>query len=74
MKHTPAHRIEPVDTTGCGDVFHGAFCHGLAQGWPIKQIIPFANAAAAIKATRTGGWLAVPTLQEVHDILGGPTT
>ncbi len=28
VKHLAAHAIEPVDTTGCGDVFHGAFCHG----------------------------------------------
>lgn len=74
IKHTPAHQIEPVDTTGCGDVFHGAFCHGLVQRWPIEQILRFANAAAAIKATRTGGWAAVPTLEEVQEILKGATT
>ncbi len=74
IRQTSAHRIEPVDTTGCGDVFHGAFCHGLARGWPIDRIIPFANAAAAVKATRTGGWLAVPTRQEVEKILEGATT
>lgn len=74
IKHTLAHRIEPVDTTGCGDVFHGAFCHGLVQRWPMEQIIRFANAAAAIKATRTGGWTAVPALEEVQEILEGATT
>ena len=71
IEHTLAHRIEPVDTTGCGDVFYGAFCHGLVQRWPMEQIIRFANAAAAIKATRTGGWAAVPTLEEVQEILEG---
>lgn len=69
VQHVRAHRIEPVDTTGCGDVFHGAFCHGLAQAWPIERIVRFANAAAAVKATRTGGWAAVPTRDEVERIL-----
>jgi sulfofructose kinase len=69
VTHLPAHRIEPVDTTGCGDVFHGAFCHGLAAGWSVERIIRFANAAAAVKATRTGGWAAVPTKEEVQQLL-----
>ncbi len=73
ITHTRAHRIEPVDTTGCGDVFHGAFCHGLVQRWPMDQIIRFANAAAAIKATRTGGWAAVATPDEVQELLKGAT-
>ena len=72
VKHVPGHRIEPVDTTGCGDVFHGAHCHGLAVGWTIEHIIHFANAAAAVKATRTGGWAAVPTSEEVQQILERP--
>jgi ribokinase len=71
--HTPPHSVDPVDTTGCGDVFHGAFCHGLAQGWPIERVIPFANAAGAIKATRTGGWAAVPTPEEVQRMLAAAT-
>lgn len=71
INHILAHRIEPVDTTGCGDVFHGAFCHGLVQGWEMERILRFANAAGAIKATRTGGWAAVPTPEEVQEILDG---
>lgn len=69
VQHVRAHQIEPADTTGCGDVFHGAFCHGLAAGWDVERIIHFANAAAAVKATRTGGWAAVPTLAEIQRIL-----
>ena len=69
VQHVAAHSIKPVDTTGCGDVFHGAFCHALVAGWPIAQIVRFVNAAAAIKATRTGGWSAVPCLQEIEAIM-----
>jgi sulfofructose kinase len=74
VKHVPAHGIEPVDTTGCGDVFHGAYCHGLSAGWRTERIIHFANAAAAVKATRTGGWAAVPTREEIQQILEGNPT
>ena len=69
VRHLPAHPVRPVDTTGCGDVFHGVFCHGVAQGWPVERVIAYANAGAAIKATRTGGWLAVPTREEIETLL-----
>ena len=69
MHHHPAHKVKAIDTTGCGDVFHGSYCHGVAQDWPIDKIIAYASAAAAIKATRTGGWLAVPTIQEVEEMM-----
>ncbi len=44
-----------VDTTGCGDVFHGAYAFALAQGWPLERRIQVASHAAALKATRSGG-------------------
>jgi len=72
VRHLPAHAVTPVDTTGCGDVFHGVFCHGLAAGWPIERILAWSNAAAAIKATRKGGWAAVPTTQEIEHMLDSP--
>ena len=72
VHHHPAYKIQPIDTTGCGDVFHGVFCYGVAQGWPIEKTIEYATAAAAIKATRSGGWLAVPTLDEIQDMLRHP--
>lgn len=70
VRHLKAHPVKAVDTTGCGDVFHGVFCHGLAQGWPVERILAWANAGAALKATRTGGWAAVPTADEIRRLLG----
>ncbi|HOB73112.1 MAG TPA: PfkB family carbohydrate kinase [Phycisphaerae bacterium] len=69
VRHQPAHKVKAVDTTGCGDVFHGIFCHGLARGWPIEKTIQWASAGAAIKAGRVGGWMAVPTVEEIEDML-----
>lgn len=76
IRHQAAHPVRAVDTTGCGDVFHGIFCHGIARGWPIEKIIEWANAGAAVKAGRVGGWMAVPTVEEIEAMLhpgDGPT-
>ena len=52
--------VEVVDTTGAGDVYHGAFIYGLLRGWASRDVARFANAAAAIKCTRLGGRAALP--------------
>jgi sugar/nucleoside kinase (ribokinase family) len=49
-QHHPAFPVEPADTTGCGDVFHGAYAARLARGDDLEQRIRFASAAAALKA------------------------
>jgi len=57
----PGFNVQVVDTTGAGDVFHGAFIYGLLQNWSSKRIAQFANAVAAIKCTGVGGRAAIPT-------------
>lgn len=58
--HQPAFHVQVVDTTGCGDVFHGAYAAALAQGESLPGAIRLASAAAAIKATRPGGRAGIP--------------
>lgn len=65
----PAFRIQARDTTGCGDVFHGAYALALARQLPLTERIQFASAAAALKATRHGGQAAIPTPTEVKTLL-----
>jgi sulfofructose kinase len=55
-----------ADTTGAGDVFHGAFVFGIVQGWDLRRTCDFANIAAAIKCRGLGARDPVPTLQEVE--------
>lgn len=69
IRHTPAPKIEAVDTLAAGDVFHAGFAVGLTQGWPTDRTIAFASAAAAIKCTRFGGRLGAPTRAEVEAFL-----
>ena len=67
--HQPAFEVNVVDTTGCGDVFHGAFAFGLARNWPLRRIVEFASAVAAMKARRLGGRAGIPTRDEAEAFL-----
>ena len=67
--HQPAMRVAVVDTTGCGDVFHGAYAAGLAQGLELPDRVRLASAAAALKATRRGGQAGSPTRAAVDRFL-----
>ena len=60
--------VDAVDTTGAGDVFHGAFICGLVRGWTIDEIFTFANTVAGLKCRKPGGRSA-PTLPEVEAYL-----
>lgn len=57
----PAFSVEVVDTTGCGDVFHGAYALGVARGLDLEARCRLASAAAALAATRVGGRTGIPT-------------
>jgi sulfofructose kinase len=65
VRRCPAFRVEAVDTTGCGDVFHGAFTFGLARGWDVARNARFASAVAALKCRALGGRTGIPTYDEV---------
>ncbi len=65
----PAFPVHVVDTTGAGDVFHGAFIYGLTQGWQFEKILVFANAVAALKCTRPGGREGIPDLETTYAFL-----
>lgn len=71
-RHQPAFRVEVVDTTGCGDVFHGAYAACLSRGLGIGDRVRVASAAAAIKATRPGGQKGIPSAAEVDEFLNRP--
>lgn len=71
IQHGPAFSVRACDTTGCGDVFHGAYAAALAWGWELHERLRFAAAAAAVKATRAGGQAGCPTHAEVDEFLAG---
>jgi len=67
--HVPGFPVEVVDTTGGGDVFHGAFLYGLLQGWEAHDILRFANAVSALKCTALGGRSGIPRIEQVQSFL-----
>lgn len=69
--HRAAFRVQAVDTTGCGDVFHGAYATALCRGMAMEERIRFASAAAAIKAGQPGGQRGAPTGRQVEELLAG---
>ena len=65
----PAFPITPIDTTGAGDTFCGAFAAQLSQGASVTQAVRFACAAAALACTQAGAQSSIPTRDAVHAFL-----
>lgn len=60
LKHQPGFSVNVVDTTGAGDVFHGALAISLARQNARAEAVRFASAVAALKCTRPGGRAGIP--------------
>lgn len=67
--YQPAFPVNVKDTTGAGDVFHGAFIFGLLEQWELKHVLKFASAVAALKCKQLGGRSGIPDLQTVNHFL-----
>jgi sulfofructose kinase len=52
--YSPAFVVNCVDTTGAGDVFHGAYCYGVLQGLSLRDTLDLSNAMAALNCTAIG--------------------
>jgi len=68
-KHHKAFKVNAVDTTGCGDVFHGAYAFGLARNMSLEERIRFASATAALKASGDAGLAGIPSYEKVRRFL-----
>lgn len=62
----PAFHINAVDTTGAGDVFHGAFLYGLVHGWRIEEILEFSCAAAALNCEALGARGGIASIRKIE--------
>ena len=58
----PPFKVDVVDTTGAGDVFHGAYDYAYLQGWDAARCARFASAASAVKCTHLGGRAGIANL------------
>ncbi len=68
--HQPAFEVSPVvDTTGAGDVYHGAFAYGLSLGYGLEENMRFAAAVAALKCLALGGRTGIPSFAEARRLM-----
>jgi sulfofructose kinase len=65
MKSLPAYPVNALDTTGAGDVFHGAFAYGVLNGFTLLDNLHFSSAAAALSVQSLGGQISIPELNRV---------
>jgi ribokinase len=65
----PAFPVHAVDTTGCGDVYHGAYAVGLARRLDLAGCMRLASAAAALKCRALGGRAGLPTAAQLDAFL-----
>ena len=68
-EHVPTFRIKSIDTTAASDVFNGALAVALVEGKNFYESVRFANAAAALSATRLGAQPSIPGRKEVLEML-----
>lgn len=68
IKISPALKIDVVDTSGCGDIFTGAFSYGVASSFTLEKSIKYGNIAAGLATRVVGGRLSIPKLDEVNKI------
>jgi sulfofructose kinase len=68
--YSPAFVVNCVDTTGAGDVFHGAFCYTVLEGMPLDAALDFCNAMAALNCTALGARGGIRGASEVRALLG----
>lgn len=64
--HQPAICVAAVDTTGCGDAYHGAYASALLDGFPLRLRMEFAAWVASRVALQLGGRSKLPTLDSIR--------
>jgi sugar/nucleoside kinase (ribokinase family) len=64
-----AYEVKARDTTGAGDVFHGAFCYAVLQGWPMEQALDFSNAMAGLNCEAVGARGGIATRAQAEELV-----
>lgn len=67
--HCRAYKVDAVDTTGAGDVFHAGFAYGLLNDFDLSKTLRFASAAAALSTRALGGRAALAQITEIEEMM-----
>jgi sulfofructose kinase len=68
--YSPGFVVDCVDTTGAGDVFHGAFCYAVFESMPLSEALEFSNAMAALNCTALGARGRIASFAEARAFAG----
>jgi sulfofructose kinase len=69
VTYSPAFVVNCVDTTGAGDVFHGAFCYSVLQKMPVAEALEFSNAMAALNCMALGARGGIATVESARQLM-----
>lgn len=61
----PSIKVKALDSTGAGDIFHGAFTYFISNGYSLKDAIHYASITGGLSVTRIGSRFSIPDLKEV---------
>ena len=64
-KIIPSIKVVAKDSTGAGDIFHGAITYFLGIGYDLETSIKYSSITSAISVTRIGSRYSIPDLEEV---------
>jgi sulfofructose kinase len=67
--YLPAYDVRARDTTGAGDVFHGAFVYALLQGWAMEKVLDFSNAMAGLNCEAVGARGGIATVAQAERLM-----
>lgn len=69
IKIMPSLKVKPIDSTGAGDIFHGAFTYAVANNYNLEQAIVLSNISGALSVTKIGSLASMPEKEEIRKYL-----
>jgi sugar/nucleoside kinase (ribokinase family) len=66
FQYCAAYKVKTLDTTSAGDIFHGAFLYALLKDWPLRRMLEFSCAAAALNCTALGARGEIAPVAEIE--------
>jgi sulfofructose kinase len=67
--YSPAFDLQPIDTTGAGDVFHAAFAYAFLRGDDLPRSLEFSCAAAGLACMGIGARGGIASLEEIEELI-----
>ena len=64
----PSIQVKAIDSTGAGDIFHGAFTYAISKNYEFEKALKLSCVAGAIAVTRVGGRNSIPTMAEMREV------